>query len=98
MATERAVNPRQVVKERESTRQILCDCPYDGPNMLHLSRETVELDVAGNVVRVHPWRCIQKTAAEIAIMIFTRADGTKFTGLQLMADIQEACDQIAAEG
>lgn len=87
-----------VVTLRESTRRIECECPYGGPNMLNLHRETAELDAEGNLIRLQsPWKHISKSATDIAKMTFTRPDGSTFTGLSMMMDMQVACDQLANE-
>ena len=66
--------------------------------MLDLWRETAELDADGNVLHLRrPWQKTHKQASDIAPTIFTRPDGSTFTGAQLMADMQVACDQIAGE-
>jgi hypothetical protein len=97
MANDRKPATR-IATERESTRRIECECPFGGPNTLNLYRETADLAKDGTLIRLHPeWRRISKSAADVANMTFTRPDGSSFTGLSLISDMQSACDQIAVE-
>lgn len=82
-------------KKVERTRRINCECPYSGDNSLTLHRETTWLDADGNPMFQEPWRAIHMAASDVAAMTFYRENGSSFTGLQLMQDMQVACDQIA---
>lgn len=94
MAVEKTLTSAPT-KKVERTRRINCECPYDGDNSLTLHRETTWLDADGNPMFQEPWRAIHKPASEVAGMTFYRENGSSFTGLELMKDMQIACDQIA---
>jgi hypothetical protein len=95
MAIDRDVPTVNIVKERERTRSILCETPFNGVFRLTIAREFVQLDQDGKAVHMRGPIYIYETAENVARMVFTRADRTTFTGESLMADMALACDEIA---